>query len=62
MLPFTRDPSLGRSNPSPSLLTFFSIFLSPVISVTIFHDTSSSLMLITLESGKPLSSIILFEF
>jgi len=63
-LPFTWDPSLGRSNPSPTFLIFFSIFLSPVTSVTIFHDTSSSLILVKLESGgrTPSGSVIIFEF
>lgn len=63
-LPFTWDPSLGRSNPSPTFLIFFSIFLSPVTSVTTFHDTSSSLMLVKLESGgeTPSSSVVIFEF
>ena len=49
-LPLTTDPSFGRSKPSPTLVILLRTFLSPVTSMTLFQDTSSSLM-VKLESG-----------
>ena len=61
-LPFTMDPSFGRSKPSPTFVILLRTFLSPVTSTTLFQDTSSSLM-VKLESGGTSSvSVAPFSF